>query len=54
MRKFMLSCCLLFTVTAIYAQREEYTWDYITFEESCRFLELDTAESNIWTTVHLR
>jgi hypothetical protein len=48
MRKFMLSCCLLFTVTAIYAQREEYTWDYITFEESCRFLELDTAESNIW------
>jgi len=42
---------ILFMVTVsslLHAQREEYTWDYITFEEPYRFLQLDTAASNIW------
>lgn len=45
------SIIILFLATVcsiIHAQREEYTWDYITFEEPYRFLQIDTTEGNAW------
>ena len=41
---------LLFFSTQLHAQREEYSWDTITFEEPYDFLQIDTTASNIWET----
>ncbi|MDF1571981.1 MAG: T9SS type A sorting domain-containing protein [Bacteroidales bacterium] len=40
----------LFSCVLIYGQREEYTWDIVTFEEPYRYLEIDTIASNTWET----
>lgn len=48
MKAYVITTCLLLTAFTIHAQRQEYTWDYITFEEPYRYLSLDTSNSNIW------
>lgn len=48
MKAQLFAFFLLLMATMINAQRQEYTWDYITFEEPYRYLSLDTSDSNIW------
>jgi hypothetical protein len=48
MKKIQLLFILLLFANVLSAQREEYTWDYITFEEPYEFLSVDTTENNIW------
>ena len=48
MKKTKLLFLLLLLSALVHGQREEYTWDYITFEEPYRFLSIDTTEGNLW------
>lgn len=48
MKRTLITLITLFSFLFVYGQREEHTWDIITFEEPSRFLELDTTAASVW------
>ncbi len=48
MKRTLITLITLFFILLLYGQREEHTWDIITFEEPSRFLELDTTAASVW------
>ncbi len=48
MKNIIVLLTILLTTLQSFAQREEFVWDTITFEESYEYLEIDTSVQNIW------
>ena len=48
MKNFILLLTISLTTLQSFAQRTEFVWDTITFEEPCEYLVVDTSNQNIW------
>ena len=48
MKNLILLLTILLTSLQSFAQREEFVWDTISFEEPYEFLEINTSAQNIW------
>lgn len=48
MKNLILLIIILLTAQQLDAQRQEYIWNTIDFEEPCEYVEIDTSSQNIW------